>query len=55
MTVTIDDLIIRAERWAAFQLDIRTAAERVGDVLTVDRCDEEIATTEATLATLRAL
>jgi hypothetical protein len=53
--MTIPDLIQMAQARVAYLSQQRTTAVALGDVEAVARLDTELAETEATLATLRAL
>ena len=53
--MTIAQLIEILERRVAYLSALRTAAERLGDVEQLAQLDGELAESQATLATLRAI
>jgi hypothetical protein len=53
--MTVDQLIVMAQRRIAHLNEARIASERIGDVDAVARIDSDIAETQATLTKLQTL
>jgi hypothetical protein len=53
--MTIDELIVLTTRHMANLMQLRAAAEMLGDVNAINSCDASIAETQLTLNKLRAL